>query len=64
MLPPGWWPLVQRLSALGWLVRGVEQVLRYAGGLIWGSTLVVEGTGYMAWVVLACLVVLLFIISR
>lgn len=59
-----WWPLIRRLLSLHGLYQGIESVLRHVGTLIWGTTLVVEGEGYMAWVVLACLIVLLFIISR
>jgi hypothetical protein len=59
-----WWPLIQRLFSLDWLYRGLETVLQHVGSLIWGGTLVVEGAGYMAWVVLVCLIILMFVISR
>jgi hypothetical protein len=59
-----WWPLVQRVTTLDWLYQGVERVLYHLSTLIWGGTQVVEGAGHIAWVVLACLVILLFIISR
>jgi formate hydrogenlyase subunit 3/multisubunit Na+/H+ antiporter MnhD subunit len=59
-----WWPLIRRLLSLQGLYQGIDSVLHYVGTLIWGTTLVVEGEGYMAWVVLVCLVVLLFVISR
>jgi hypothetical protein len=63
-LAEDWWPLVERFISFDWLYRGAETILRYVGSLIWGGTLVVEGAGYMAWVVLVCLVILMFVISR
>lgn len=59
-----WGPLVRRLFSFEWLYAAVETVLDRVGGVIWGGTQVVEGVGYMAWVVLVCLVFLLFFISR
>jgi formate hydrogenlyase subunit 3/multisubunit Na+/H+ antiporter MnhD subunit len=63
-LAEDWWPLVQRVISLDWVYRGTETILRHVGSLIWGGTLVVEGAGYMAWVVLVCLMILMFVISR
>jgi len=63
-LAEDWWPLIQRFISFDWLYRGIETILRYVGSLIWGGTLVVEGAGYMAWVVLVCLVILMFVIAR
>ncbi|MBN1936971.1 MAG: hypothetical protein JW934_20085 [Anaerolineae bacterium] len=59
-----WWPLIERLFGLDWLYRALQKALGQLRGLIWGTTLVIEGAGYMAWVVLVCLVVLLFVVSR
>ena len=59
-----WWPLAQRVLSLDWLYKGLETVLRHLGAVIWGGALVVEGAGYMAWVVLACLLIVLFVIAR
>jgi formate hydrogenlyase subunit 3/multisubunit Na+/H+ antiporter MnhD subunit len=59
-----WWPLIHRLLSLDWLYRGAETLLYYVGSLIWGGTLVIEGAGYMAWVVLVCLIILMFVIAR
>lgn len=59
-----WWPLAERLFRLDWLYRALQKISSQLRGLIWGTTLVVEGAGYMAWVVLACLVILIFVISR
>jgi formate hydrogenlyase subunit 3/multisubunit Na+/H+ antiporter MnhD subunit len=58
-----WWPLIRRVLALNGMYRSIEVILRTVGELIWGTTLVIEGAGYMAWVVLACLLVLLFGLS-
>lgn len=59
-----WWPLVERLIAADWAVRVVEKELEQIRALIWGATQVVEGAGYMAWVLVVCLVLLLLVISR
>jgi hypothetical protein len=63
-LVEGWRPLVQRAFRLDWLYQLVGMILQRLGAFIWGSTQVVEGAGYMAWIVLVCLVILLFVISR
>ena len=63
-LTQGWGGLIERLFGFGWLYRSIETLSRYVGALIWGSTQVVEGAGYMAWVALVCLVILLFVIAR
>ena len=59
-----WWPLAQRVLSLDWLYQGIETVLSHLAAVIWGGALVIEGAGYMAWVVLACLVIILFVIAR
>jgi formate hydrogenlyase subunit 3/multisubunit Na+/H+ antiporter MnhD subunit len=56
-----WWPLIQRLSDLRWAVRAVERGAHLAGMVVWGGSRVVEGAGYMAWVLLCCLIVFLFL---
>jgi hypothetical protein len=59
-----WWPWVERHLSLDAFYRSAGRLLRSLGTLIWNGTLVVEGAGYMAWVALVCLLVLLFVISR
>lgn len=59
-----WWPLLQRLSIADWIYRIVEQGLGWVRALIWGTTQVIEGAGYMAWVLVVCLVLLLLVISH
>ncbi|HUT17750.1 MAG TPA: hypothetical protein VM366_01220 [Anaerolineae bacterium] len=59
-----WWPWVERHLSLDALYRGAGRLTQSLGTLVWGGTLLVEGAGYMAWVVLVCLLVILFIISR
>ena len=59
-----WGPLARRLLSLDWAYRLVERVLQGIGSVIWATTRVVEGAGYMAWVLLVCLVVLLFVLMR
>jgi hypothetical protein len=59
----GWWPLAHSFLDFQWLYRGVETVLQRLGSTIWGGTQVIEGAGYMAWVVLICLLIVLFVIS-
>jgi len=59
-----WWPWVERHLSLDALYRGVGRLAQSLGTLVWGATLLVEGAGYMAWVALVCLLVILFIISR
>jgi hypothetical protein len=58
-----WWPVLCRVLRPGKLLRPLERGLDSLGSLIWGATRVVEGAGYMAWVVLVCLVVLLFVLG-
>jgi hypothetical protein len=59
-----WWPVAESVLSAEPLYRAVEGTFAYIGAAIWGSSQVVEGAGYMAWVALACLVIYLFIISR
>jgi hypothetical protein len=63
-LTQGWGSLIERLFGFRWLYRAIETVSQHVGALIWGSAQVVEGAGYMAWVALVCLVILLFVIAR
>ena len=63
-LATDWWPLFERLRPGKGVAEGIERLLHYVGTFIWGGTLVVEGAGYMAWVLLVCLVIVLFAISR
>jgi hypothetical protein len=60
----GWGPLARRLLSLDWAYKLVESILQRVGSAIWVATQVVQGAGYMAWVLLACLVVLLFVLMR
>ncbi len=46
------------------IYQAIEAPLSRLRSLIWGATLVVEGQGYIAWVVLVCLVVLIFVLSH
>jgi hypothetical protein len=59
-----WWPWIEQHLSLDGLYRGVSRMAQSLGTLTWGATILVDGAGYMAWIVLVCLVVLLFIISR
>ena len=59
-----WWPWIERHLSLDILYRGVGRLAQSLGTLTWGATMLVEGAGYTAWIVLACLLILLFIISR
>ncbi len=59
-----WWPLVEQIFGLEWLYRAIYKVLGQLRGLISSTTLVIEGAGYMAWVVLVCLIILIFVVSR
>lgn len=63
-LAADWWPFFERLRPGDAVARGIESLLRYVGMFIWGGTSVVQGAGYMAWVLLVCLVIVLFAISR
>jgi hypothetical protein len=60
----GWRPLISRLIETDWPYQVIERALQQLRALIWGATQVVQGAGYMAWVVLACLVLLIFILAR
>jgi formate hydrogenlyase subunit 3/multisubunit Na+/H+ antiporter MnhD subunit len=59
-----WWPLLERLWPLNSLYRALDRLLAVIGSLIWGGTQVIEGAGYMAWVVLACLVIFLLVLRQ
>lgn len=59
-----WWPWIEQHLSLDALYRGAGRLAQSVGTLTWGATMLVEGAGYMAWIVLVCLLVLLFIISR
>jgi hypothetical protein len=63
-LMEAWWPVIRRVLRPDWLYRAMDKVLGHVGSLIWASTQVIEGAGYMAWIVLTCLVILLFVIAR
>ena len=63
-LAADWWPFLDRLWPGDGIARGIESLLHYVSTFIWGGTLVIEGAGYMAWVLLVCLVIILFAISR
>ena len=58
-----WASVVERLLDLRWLFQGFEQVARTLGAIVWNGSLVVEGAGYMAWVTLVGLVVLLLVLA-
>jgi len=58
-----WAPMAERLLDVRWLYRGIERVVRVVGDIVWNGSLVVEGTGYMAWVTLFGLVVLLLVLA-
>lgn len=57
-----WWPVIRRVFRLDWLYKAAQTVLGYTGVIFWGGTQVIEGAGYMAWALLVCLVILLFIL--
>jgi hypothetical protein len=59
-----WWPLFERLLSLDGLYRGAGRLLQAMDNVLWGGMLLLEGAGYVAWVVLISLVVLLFVIAR
>ena len=59
-----WWPLIQRVFDARWVTRSVERGAHLVGTVMWGASQVVEGTGYMAWVLLFCLVALVSLWAR
>jgi hypothetical protein len=64
VLVQDWGRLLGRLTAVDWVYRAAENGLSRVRALIWGATQVIEGAGYMAWVLVVCLVLLLLVISR
>jgi hypothetical protein len=58
-----WAPIVERLLDVRWVYRGIEQVVRTLRSIVWNGSLVVEGAGYMAWVTLVGLVLLLLVLA-
>jgi NADH:ubiquinone oxidoreductase subunit 5 (subunit L)/multisubunit Na+/H+ antiporter MnhA subunit len=64
ILVQDWWPLLDRLIVVDWVCRAAEKSLSRVRALIWGATQVVDGAGYMAWVLVVCLVLLLLVLSR
>jgi hypothetical protein len=59
-----WWPLIQRALRLDWAYTLIENLVQSIGELIWHITQVVQGAGYMSWVVLVFLIMVLFVIAR
>ena len=59
-----WWPLIRRLLDVRWIFGGIERIARLVGAAVWTGTRVIEGAGYTAWVLLFCLVALLFLRTR
>jgi hypothetical protein len=55
-----WWPLIQRSLGLQWLFRAVERAASLIRSIVWSASRLIEGAGYMAWVLLFCLILLLF----
>jgi len=59
-----WSPVVERLLDLSWLYRAIESVAEFVGAIIWNASLMIEGAGYMAWITLVGLVVLLLVLAQ
>jgi hypothetical protein len=59
-----WRPLIERVLDWSWAYRAVEAVAHQVRSVIWTGSRVVEGAGYMAWVTLCCLVLLLLVLAR
>jgi len=59
-----WSPMVERLLDLRWLYRGIERVAEVVGAIIWNAGLMIEGAGYMAWITLVGLVILLLVLAQ
>jgi hypothetical protein len=60
----GWAPFLERVLDGRWLARGVESVLRGVTAVVWNGSQVIEGAGYMAWVTLFGLVILLLVLAH
>lgn len=58
-----WAPVAERLLDARGLYRAVGWVVRGLGDVVWNASLVIEGAGYMAWVTLFGLVVLLLVLA-
>jgi hypothetical protein len=56
-----WWPLVRPVLDAQWVFRTAERIARVVGAVMWSAGRVIEGAGYMAWVLLFCLVALLLL---
>lgn len=59
-----WWPLVRPALDVRWVFRTAEHAARLVGAVVWSASRVIEGAGYMAWVLLSCLIALLFLGTR
>jgi hypothetical protein len=59
-----WWPLIRRVFDMRWATRLLERSAHLVGMVVWGGSQVVGGAGYMAWVLLFCLVALVFLRAR
>jgi hypothetical protein len=59
-----WSPVLERVLDARWLARGVEYVVRGVTEVVWNGSQVIEGAGYMAWVTLFGLVVLLLVLAH
>ena len=59
-----WWPVVRQAIDVQWVLRAAERAAHLAGAVVWSASRVIEGAGYMAWVLLFCLVALLLLRTR
>jgi hypothetical protein len=59
-----WWPLVRRALDIQWVLRTAERAGHAVGAVVWSASRIVQGAGYMAWVLLFCLVALLLFGNR
>jgi len=59
-----WWPLVRPVLDARWALRAAERAVHLIGEIVWSASRVVEGAGYIAWVLLFCLVALLLFGNR
>jgi hypothetical protein len=59
-----WAPVLERVLEGRWLARGAQYIVQGITTVVWNGSQVIEGAGYMAWVTLFGLVILLLVLAH
>jgi hypothetical protein len=58
-----WTPMIEQALDMRWAYKGTERIVHVLGSLVWNGSAVIEGAGYMAWVTLVGLVLVLLVVA-